>query len=167
VADAEATLASVSGDGAFARDFFARYIEGHEVADYTRLLARAGFTVRARGASVAWLGDLQIDSRNGAHVTGLIAPDWPIYASGIDEDDELRQLDGQRIAGEAEMNAVLRRHKPGDTVTVAFVDRGGAARTSTITLGRDPHADVVPSESIGAPLTEAQKAFRARWLGEK
>ena len=33
---------------AFARDFFARYIQGHEVADYARLLARAGFVVRKR-----------------------------------------------------------------------------------------------------------------------
>ena len=50
IADAEATLAEVSGDAAFARDFFARYIQGHDVADYPRLLARAGFTVRKRNA---------------------------------------------------------------------------------------------------------------------
>ena len=50
-ADAEATLAVVSGDAAFARDFFARYIQGRELADYGRLLAPAGFLVRpaARG----------------------------------------------------------------------------------------------------------------------
>ena len=34
IADAEARLAEVSGDRAFARDFFARYIQGHDVADY-------------------------------------------------------------------------------------------------------------------------------------
>src|SRR6185503_9711196 len=51
--DAEATLAEVSGDGAFARDFFARYIRGHEVADYLRLLGRAGFTVRKVNAGRA------------------------------------------------------------------------------------------------------------------
>ena len=50
IADAEATLAEVSGDKAFARDFFSRYIQGHDVADYARLLARAGFTVRQRNA---------------------------------------------------------------------------------------------------------------------
>ena len=50
-ADAEATLAVVSGDAAFARDFFARYIQGRELADYGRVLAPAGFLVRpaARG----------------------------------------------------------------------------------------------------------------------
>ena len=46
IADAEATLAAVSGDPAFARDFFARYIQGHELADYRRLLIAAGLLVR-------------------------------------------------------------------------------------------------------------------------
>ncbi|OFW14164.1 MAG: hypothetical protein A3F69_05655 [Acidobacteria bacterium RIFCSPLOWO2_12_FULL_66_10] len=167
LADAEATLADVSGDRAFARDFFARYIEGHDAADYRRLLARAGFVVRKRAAGRAWLGDLQLDSRNGARLAGLVAPGWPIYASGIDQDDELQRLDGQRIAGDADVHTVLQRHKPGDTVSIAFVDRGGAAKTATVRLAEDPNVEVVPSESAGGSLSEAQKAFRSRWLGAK
>jgi predicted metalloprotease with PDZ domain len=46
IADAEATLAAVSGDADFARDFFARYIQGRELADYGHLLMPAGFLVR-------------------------------------------------------------------------------------------------------------------------
>jgi predicted metalloprotease with PDZ domain len=46
VADAEAALASVSNDRAFARDFFDRYVRGRELADYGRLLGLAGFAVR-------------------------------------------------------------------------------------------------------------------------
>jgi predicted metalloprotease with PDZ domain len=167
LADAEATLAGVAGDRSFAREFFARYIEGREAADYGRLLARAGFTVRTRAAGRAWLGDLRLDSRPGAHLAGLVAPGWPIYASGIDQDDELQRVDGQRIAGDADVDAVLQRHKPGDTVSIAFVDRGGAAKTATITLAEDPHVEVVPSESAGGSLSEAQKTFRSRWLGAK
>jgi predicted metalloprotease with PDZ domain len=45
-ADLKSTLAEVSGDGAFASEFFARYIEGHDVVDYARLLARAGLLLR-------------------------------------------------------------------------------------------------------------------------
>ena len=44
--DLETTLAAVSGDAAFARDFFARYIQGRELADYRRLLMPAGLVVR-------------------------------------------------------------------------------------------------------------------------
>ncbi len=71
MADAEETLASVSGDRAFARDFFARFIQGHDVADYARLLARAGFAVRKRNPGGAWLGDLRLNARNGARVANL------------------------------------------------------------------------------------------------
>jgi predicted metalloprotease with PDZ domain len=43
--DAEATLAAIT-DTRFARDFFDRYIEGRELADYGQLLAPAGFLAR-------------------------------------------------------------------------------------------------------------------------
>jgi predicted metalloprotease with PDZ domain len=163
--DAEATLAEVSGDGAFARDFFARYIRGHEVADYARLLARGGFTVRKRNPGRAWLGDLRFESRGGApRVASLVAPTWPVYAAGIDQDDELQQVDGQRIGNDGDLASALARRKPGDTVSIVFADRTGASRTGRVTLGEDPHIEVVPVEQ-GGTLTPAQRAFRDRWLG--
>jgi len=51
VADLKATLAQVSGDAAFASQFFARYIEGHDVVDYAQLLSRAGLLLRPRQGS--------------------------------------------------------------------------------------------------------------------
>jgi predicted metalloprotease with PDZ domain len=47
LADLRRTLADVSGDAAFATQFFADYIEGRDVPDYARLLGRAGFLLRA------------------------------------------------------------------------------------------------------------------------
>jgi predicted metalloprotease with PDZ domain len=160
IADAQATLAEVSGDGAFASDFVARYIQGHEVADYTALLARAGFTVRRSRAGHAWLGDVRFDFRNGAHIAALVSPMWPLYAAGIDQDDEIQQMDGHPVKAEGDVDAVLARHKPGDSVPVVFVDRSGAAKTASITLKENPHLEVVPSETI----SPAQQAFRDRWL---
>jgi predicted metalloprotease with PDZ domain len=56
-ADLKATLAEVSRDAAFADEFFARYIDGRDVIDYARLLARAGLILQppdatARGFTV-------------------------------------------------------------------------------------------------------------------
>src|SRR4029079_11068341 len=96
IADAEATLAEVSGDRAFAHDFFARYIQGHDVADYGRLLARAGFAVRKRNPGRAWLGDLRLEASGGAsRVATLVAPTWPLYAAGIDQGGEVPRGVGQ------------------------------------------------------------------------
>ena len=166
IADAEATLAEVSGDPAFAREFFARYIQGHDVADYARLLSRAGFTVRKRHPGRAWLGDLRLESRNGARVANLVAPAWPMYSAGLDQDDELQQMDGRRINGDGDVAAVLQKRKPGDTIPIVFIDRTGVPKTVSISLGEDPHVDVVPAET-GGTLSAAQKAFRERWLGAK
>jgi predicted metalloprotease with PDZ domain len=168
VEDAEATLAEVSGEGGggFAREFFGRYIQGHDVADYARLLSRAGFTVRKRNAGRAWLGDLQLEAHGKVRVAALVAPTWPIYASGLDQDDELREIGGQRISSDSDVASALAKRKPGDRVPVVFVDRTGAARSGTVTLAEDPHLEVVPVEH-GGTLTAAQKAFRDQWLGAK
>ena len=51
LADLKATLADVSGDATFATQFFARYVEGHDVVDYASLLSRAGLLLRSRPAT--------------------------------------------------------------------------------------------------------------------
>ena len=162
IADAEATLAEVSGDRAFARDFFARYIQGHDVADYPRLLARAGFTVRKRSPGRSWLGDLRLESREGVRVANLVAPTWPIYQAGVDLDDEILEIDGRRVSGESDVAAALQRRKPGEQVGIVFKDRGGRSKTTTVTLAENPHIEVVAAEP-----TSAQRLFRDRWLGAK
>src|SRR3989442_1982395 len=110
IADAEARLAEVSGDRAFAHDFFSRYIQGHDAADYGRLLARAGFTVRKRNAGRAWWGDLRFESRNGgASVMTLAQPGTPAYAAGLEQDDQLQQIDSEKIASADAVAPILER----------------------------------------------------------
>ena len=98
-ADAEARLAEVSGDAAFARDFFARYIQGHEVADYAPLLRarglrrcgrrNAGPRVAGRRASRGADGGVRVAIRRSSGT--------PAYAAGLEQDDEIRQIDGERV----------------------------------------------------------------------
>ena len=163
IGDAEETLANVGGDRAFAHEFFAKYIEGHDVADYGRLLARAGFTLRKQYPGRAWLGDLQVQSREGTRVRTLVAPNWPVYAAGLEQDDDVRELDGQRINTDNDISTVLGRHKPGDRVSIAFVDRTGRTKTATVVVAENPQLEIVP---VDAP-TEAQRKFRDAWLGPK
>src|SRR5262249_54664228 len=139
---------------------FSRYIQGHDVAEYARLLARAGFAVRQAEAGHAWLGDVRFDNRNGVHIAGLVSPRWPIYPAGLEQDDEVQQIDGQAIKSDGDVGPVLARHKPGDTVPIVFVDRTGVAKSASITLQENPHLEVVP---VASP-TSAQQAFRDRWL---
>jgi predicted metalloprotease with PDZ domain len=155
----------VSGDRAFARDFFGRYIEGHDVADYAPLLAQAGLVLRKQFPGRASWGIIQLDARSGAvRIAASTPPGSPAYAGGLDLGDAIRQIDGSRVATVADATGLIDRHKPGERATVMFVDRAGAENTATITLIEDPRLELVAAESAG-PLTAAQKAFRDRWLG--
>jgi predicted metalloprotease with PDZ domain len=166
IADAEARLAEVSGDPSFARDFFARYVHGREVAEYAKLLLPAGLVLRRERPGRAWWGDLSLDHRGGGlRITSPPLANTPAYASGLDLDDEVRQIDGTRIDSVEDIQAVFRRHRPGDRVRVVYVDRTGHALTTSVTLAEDPELEIVPVETTGGTVNENQKQFRRRWLG--
>jgi predicted metalloprotease with PDZ domain len=163
--DARDRLAEVSGDRAFADDFFDRYIEGREVADYARLLAKAGYVWRKRAPGSAWLGAPNAVDGSGA-VTTLASWGSPLFEAGLDQGDVIIDVDGKPIGGGV-LQAALKSRKPGDSLPITFRRRNGAAGQTTIVLKEDPSVEVVPVESTGAALTAEQKAFRDAWLGSK
>jgi predicted metalloprotease with PDZ domain len=163
IADAEARLAEITDRG-FARDFFGRYIQGRDAADYGKLLDRAGFLLRKRDAGHAWWGDVHMDSRtDGGHITADVPSNSPAYVAGLDRDDTVTRIGGYRIASQEEANAAVSRYNPGDKVPVAYLDRAGATKSTTMTLVENPHLEIVDAPS----LTPAQRAFRDRWLGSQ
>ena len=68
-------LAEVSGDRAFADEFFDKYVEGRDVPDYARLFARAGLVLRKRNAGGAWAGVLD-QNFGGGEVAAAVARRW-------------------------------------------------------------------------------------------
>jgi predicted metalloprotease with PDZ domain len=168
MADAEARLAEVSGDREFARDFFGRYIQGHDAADYARLLSRAGFVLRLRSPGRPWWGDVRLEPRSGRlRIVALVPANTPAYAAGLEQDDELRQIDALVIRSYDELALALGRHKPSDRVRIVYIDRSGVEKTTTVVLAEDPHLEVVPAEAAGGTLTPAQRTFRDRWLAAR
>ena len=166
MADAEARLAEVSGDRAFASDFFARYVLGHDVADYTRLLAQAGLDLRKANPGAASWGDVRLEPRT-PRLAMPPAMGTPAYLAGLDRGDELKELDGSPVTSAEDVAAVMRRHRPGDAVAVVFADRGGAVRRATVRLVEDVRLVLSQVESTGGTLSLAQKIFRDRWLGPR
>jgi len=163
--DAEARLAEVSGDAAFAREFFARFIQGRELADYSDLVQRAGILLRRSAPGRAWVGEVRFDDRSGTVRVASPPPfGSPVYAAGLDVGDEIRQIDGMRIRSFADVTTVVARRRPGDRIAVVFADRSGRQRTSTIILSEDPAFELVPVERAGGALTAAQRTFREHWV---
>ena len=163
-ADARKVLAEVAGDRAFADDFFAHFVEGHDVPDYAKLLARAGLILRKRWPGEAWLGDVSLDS--GLRVSRPTPFGSPLHEAGVDRDDVVEMLDSRRVSSRADVDRILEPKRPGDTVTVGFRRRGEHVR-STVTLGENPRVELVTMEFTGGVLTPEQEAFREGWLGSQ
>ena len=162
--EARNVLGEAAGDHAFADDFFARFIEGHEVVDYAELLASAGVILRPRSPGAAWLGDVSFGP--GLQVSRPTPYGSPLHLAGIDRDDMVQTLDGERVSSVAELARILDTKRPGDTVAVEFLHRGRPVR-STVTLAEDPHIELVTVESTGATLTPEQRVLREAWLGSQ
>jgi len=163
LADARARLAEVSGDRAFADEFFDKYIEGRDVADYARLLLRAGYVLRKRSPNAAWLGS--VADSNGT-INTLTPWGSPAFEAGLDQGDVIIDVDGKAIAAGV-LQAAVKARKPGDRLTVTYKRRGGATGTATIVLKEDPALEAVPVEATGGTLTTDQKTFRDAWLGSR
>ncbi|HET6763388.1 MAG TPA: PDZ domain-containing protein, partial [Longimicrobiaceae bacterium] len=163
--DLRRVLGEVSGDTAFARDFFRRHVEGLEPLDYAALLAPAGFTLRPARPGRAWFGAGMEDAEGGAGVAGTLAG-GPAYTAGIDGGDVIVAIDGRAVANPDSVNAILATHKPGDEVAMQLRSRAGN-RTVTVRMGADPALAIVPVESTGQALTDQMRALRQAWLAPK
>lgn len=164
LADLRITLGEVADDQKFANDFFARYIEGREAIDYGKLLDQAGLVLRPARAGAGWVGDFQTEAvAEGLRVTSLVPFETPAYAAGIDQDDLIVAVNGQKPSGA--LAQLVRGMKPGDVIKVTVRARGGKETVRDLTIKADPHLEVVPVEAAGGTPTAAQKAFRDSWLG--
>jgi predicted metalloprotease with PDZ domain len=165
--DLRATLAHLTGDQAFADDFFDRFVEGRDVPDYESLLANAGFLFRKAAPNQAFMGDPQLSfDASGATLRSGTIIGTPLYDAGLDRGDRITALDGRPITSADDLQAVLRSHPPGDVIPVEFVQRE-AAKTASLTLVVDPSLEVVPYEDAGLEVTDAMRQFREAWLGKR
>jgi len=166
LSDIRDRLAEVSGDRAFADQFYTRYMIGREVVDYARLMQRAGIVLRKRNAGMAWAGELRGAPDAVNRIGNLQAPGAPAYAAGLEQDDILADVNGKPVTSIQQFNETVAASKPGDRMAV-LVKRGSATVNATITLQEDPELEAVLLEDTGGTPTPAQKSFRDRWLGSQ
>jgi predicted metalloprotease with PDZ domain len=164
IADLKTMLATVSGDAAFADDFFARYIEGRDVVDYARLLSRAGMTLRPTAPGRAFAGGFPLqDATRGARVTDLVPPGSPAYAAGLERGDIIMSIGGAKVSRADDVDRAITARKPGETLAIVF-ERRGEPVSATLRLVEDPRVELVLNEQAGQAVSGAQRQFREAWL---
>jgi predicted metalloprotease with PDZ domain len=165
-ADLQTALAKTTGDKAFAEGFFKASIEGSALPDFGPLLDQAGLKLRPRAAKKAWLGAARV-RLNGPDLilAEPPAPDSPLYAAGVETGDQILSIGRFTFAAEADWTDALERLKPDEATTVRFIQRG-LTREAPLKVAADPSLEIVRYEAAGLKPTEAQLAFRERWLGK-
>jgi predicted metalloprotease with PDZ domain len=157
-------LGTVSGDTAFAGDFFARFIQGHDVVDYRPLLARAGFILRPASPGRGFVGQLRLqDVQERVRITAAVPFGSSAYRAGLERDDVIVALGGRDIRSASEFERMIRERKPGETIPIAF-ERRGQRVMSAIHVIEDPRVEIVGAERTSRPLTMEEKTFRGAWL---
>jgi predicted metalloprotease with PDZ domain len=142
-------------------------VQGHEVPDYARLLARMGLVMRKRAAGKAWLGPATVQTANGGLRVGLVPVDSPLYKAGMAQDDQIVSLAGVDVTSSQAVQDVLARHEPGAKLALKFVRRSGDTVTTGVVLEEDPHVEIVTAESTGAVITPEQRQLRTSWLASR
>jgi predicted metalloprotease with PDZ domain len=164
IADLKAALATVSGDAAFANDFFARYIQGHEVVDYVSLLDRAGLVLRPQSPSEGFAGQLVLRDGSGrARIEAPVPFGSPAYAAGLERDDAIVSIGGVEVTSAGDAGRLIRGAKPGSTVPIVF-ERRGQRVESTLRVIADPRVELIPGERVGRAPSAEQQRFRSAWL---
>jgi len=164
VANLESTLANLTGDTAFANNFFQRYVYASGLPDYASLLGNAGLSLRPEAPESASLGQVNLKFENNTAILGgptLI--DSPLYLAGLDAGDKISKIGRYRIRSERNWNRMLRRAAPGETFTIEYEQRG-VARSSEVTFTADQSLEVV--DTANSPSAQASN-FRQNWLGSK
>ena len=164
-ADLKATLASVAGNARFADDFFARFIQGRDVVNYERLLARAGLVMRRASPGRAVAGPLRLQDVQGRpRMTDTVLFGSPAYQAGLERDDVILAIAGMDVTSAADVDRAIGARKPGDQIPLVF-ERRGQRVTGMLRLAEDPRVEIMRAEDVGQALTQEQRRFRNAWLG--
>jgi predicted metalloprotease with PDZ domain len=164
-ADLRSALAAFTGDAAFAKDFFDRYIEGREVPDFAKLLAPAGFHLDVDSVETPYLGAALDDDSTGVFVNWS-QQGGSMYEAGIANGDIVFSIDGTRVTSKSSLDAAIARHKVGDVVEVGVVQHR-VRRTIPMKLRGQREMKVVTYETARLPITPEIRRFRESWLGSK
>lgn len=164
-ADLREALAGVTGDPAFAEEFFSNHIEAGGLPDFAPLFAQAGLELKTSDPEKASLGPVNLEENgDNAKVTGATIRGTPAYAAGLERGDTVLKLGRFKIRSQADWDKALRRAEPGEEARLIYLQRGDTV-VKTVTFVADGSISITPYEDADLELTDAMTAFRKDWLG--
>ncbi len=167
VVDLERVLGELTTDTDFASDFFARYVNGSEVPDFTPMLAEFGVRLELARPDTPFIGFVPGAAGNGGlQVSSSTQLGTPIYEAGLNRGDLLVSIAGLAVGSPARLREVTAGLTVGDTVSITWVSRG-AERTGQLVVAADPALRAVLVEADGQPISSEVEARRLEWANAR
>ena len=141
-------------------EFFARHVRTPEVLPYDEALGYMGLRLVKEVKPQPFNAGPGINNNEGRPVIASVRNGSPAEDAGLQADDELVSLGGNRVTPDNWLR-VFARYKQGSRVPVV-VTRDRRTISATITLGEPDRFDYRIEERKDA--TREQKALRAAWL---
>jgi len=141
-------------------DFFARYVRRTDVLPYDEALSYMGLRLVREVKPQPYNAGLSVNASDGRPVIGSVRNNSPAEDAGLQADDELVSLGGNKVTIDNWLR-VLARYKQGNRVPVV-VTRDRKTISTTIVLGEPDRIEYRIEDKKDA--TAAQKALRAAWL---
>jgi predicted metalloprotease with PDZ domain len=163
--DLEKALADLTKDATFAQEFFRKYINGKESMPYEALAQEMGLKLeKSKTPVLGWEG-LKFQNDKAVIAQGTFS-NSPLYQAGLDRDDTLLTMNGQKLTSYKMLDSLLAKHQPGDQVQLEVVQQG-QKKTVPLTLAPEPKFSLVPLEKTGQKVSSKAKARREAWLRPK
>ena len=163
-ADIQNTLAELTGDKGFAEDFFNRYIYGNEITDYGKLFDKTGYKLIKKNPNKLSLGYVRL-SFEGDTATVLSTPliGSGLYEAGVNKNDLILSLDGQKVTSYPELNFIVGTRKVGDEISIEYAHHGDK-KTGTMVLKEDSQLVLIPKDRFSIKVSESEIQTRKEWL---
>ena len=150
----ERAVAAVAGED-FARDFFARYVDGVEPLPYEELLAHAAVAFDSASGERLALG-AGLRTSDGHLMIDSVIPDGSASGAGLLPGDELIAIDDLRVTSADTVQRVFDSLSEGEGVPLVFA-RAGSVHFGALVPRRDPRVRVTLHIA-------GESALRDAWL---
>ena len=162
IPDLEKSLAHLTQDLGFAREFFQRYIYDHEAPNFEELFAQVGVSFLPVDAEGPFLGEARFkEVPEGIQILGTVPKGRPMYDAGLNQGDIITQLNGQAIASKADYEEVLSKLQKGESYPITYLQLGEEVE-QLIEPATNPN--IVLQWLPDSALTEDTRKRREKWL---
>lgn len=161
IPDLENLLGEVTGNEAFAQNWFATHIYGSGLPDVKSLLNDFGVDMTLNEMdSVGFYGLSLQDRDEKLFVDGTVYVNSNLYVTGLDDEDEILALNGQAVSSVEEWDAVVATLKIGQPSMIRY-RQNGVEMSGKFTATYDPSFAVTlrPQDDLPKPVKKRQAAW--------